>query len=433
MEILNVPSADAYAESMAPHRLLLNSQNEDLQPVADDPARFAYRAGNELLQHPLTLQSAKSISNPFNFFYFEIEVLRPGKWVLMGYSAQGVRTQAIPGKTTLWGFNLGVLVKGDTLSLYLRRTKSFEKRVPNLSRVGLGVSILKATAFLTVDGRIETEVNIQRLIASFPSLTMTPGAEVRVHFTNTLFDPVAHAHAIVAGLRSSQAGAELALFDEDGALLPLVKKKNKINKRKTADMVSEYLKLRGFARTLQLFKQSELFPHSKPRRDKDKKPKTKGGLKSKAFAALREEVIARDNWEFFLAEPLIREDMSDHLRANVVARALAKRYAEAGSEEARLALIDQFARDFAGLKAEEITGTSTTLEGVFCALMCGEEDFGGLLGAEHKHELLETFFEQANPKRCELLNMVRYLDALLQTNAQLNGFEAGHSMDNFRF
>jgi hypothetical protein len=430
MEIFNHPSPTEYQAVLSPYRLLLNSHNDDLQLFPDDPSRFHYRAPDDHLFQPLTLQASKPVGGSFNFFYFEVDILQPGKWVLMCYSTQGMRIQSIPGRTTLWGFPLSVLIRGENIAIYQRRNRVFDKRLPPFTTVGLGVHILNMKLFLTIDGILETEIPIQRLPTCYPSVTLTPGAEIRVQFAHPRFNVLGFSAGVVRGLRKSTSLSQLSLEEEEGSRTP-EKKRNKINKKKTAEVVAEFLKLRGFGKTLEKFKASETFKDAKGKKSKEFKSR-KDGKKPQIFTKLREEVNS-GNWEYFFEEPCLVDELSDYLRANVAVRALLQKYQDASTEANRIALLDAFSVQYADLRDEEILGASTTLGGVLCALMCDDGSFEHLLSTESRQEILETFFEHSNPKKCELLNSLRYLEALLQTNAQLNGFEAGHYLGNFQF
>lgn len=434
MEILNLPTPTEYTLFMASYRLIINNQNEDIQSAPDNHNLFTYNLAEESTQSPITLQASKSISNPHNFFYFEIQIINAGKWFLIGYSNQGVRAQTIPGRTTLWGFSIGLLVKNDLISLFHRKNKIFEKKIGKANVIGIGISILKMCCFVTLDGQLETEVNLQRVSTCFPSLTITPGAEILVKFTDLKFDVLSYAGQLIESLRKSISPIKSVNDDEDSSRFRTEKARSKINKRKTADMVAEYLKLRGFGKTLEKFKQTELSLKLKGKKIKDTKDKKRTTTKkSSVFSKLRGEIIDEENWGFFLKEKQIEEILSDNLRANIALREMLHVYLSVKNENQRIEVLNNFSSDFGKLKAEEILGTEETLEEVLCNLMCEEKTYQELLNLDQKNEILETFFELLNPKKCELMNVVKYLDALLLTNSQLNGFEPGHSLENFRF
>ena len=199
-------------------------------------------------------------------------------------------------------------------------------------------------------------------------------------------------------------------------------------------MIKDYLKLRGYGKTLEKLQQNETGGKTKTKKTRESKvSKKKEGEESEMLARLREEIIFNDNWEYFENEKELRDSMTIQLKINVQFRIMLKKYINAEIEETRISLLNDFTNLSVELREEDVIGAGEKVEEVLTNMLTDEKDYSFLLNLENKNKLLEIFYEQKNPKKCHIINILKYFDALLSTNSQLNGFEKGHSFDNFKF
>lgn len=450
MDLFNQPSQLEYAEQMIAYRFVPHAFCKDIR-ISSNSNRVFYIQSAESSQQPITLQTTTDISNPFNFFYYEAEISSFGKSVTLGFGNSNFSPNKAPGKSKFGNFSIGFSVQEDRCVVNYRKTKVFE-RVEKMGRTfGIGVFSLKPVVFVTMDGQLLTEIKLQRLSESCPTITLTPGADVVFNFENPVFDVRKYVRDLIErfatpvnspfinAIESSGLLGNMNVVEMSSPLKTPERSKASTRSEKRAvgarqerilGAIGEYLEAHGFSKTLKVLEKNQKISKTKIKSLKDLRNARASPIKKVVQAStIREEIIQRDNWRALLNKSFPDIVLSTQMQANITLRAFLKDFYSTIEESKKLVLFKEYGDEFARLKNEEIIGSKTKLDEVVSDLICGDKDYSDLLNADNKNLILGSLVhEREEPIILE--SIMKYLGVLLRQNASINGFEPGFNFDN---
>jgi hypothetical protein len=442
MDIFNHPNKTAYEEQMSPYRFLPHGFCRDIR-ISSTSGRVFYILAPETAQLPITLQTFKDTSNPFNFFYYEVEIANYGKSFVLGFGNANFAAHKAPGKSKFGSFSIGFSIQEERCALFYRKNKIFESSERKGKVFGIGLFALKPSAFITIDGRLVAEVKLPRLAECFPTVTLLPGSDVTFNFTSPLFDVRKYVVESIGNLNQLRQHSIVGMVRTESPLSPKAGEKSKgvpkserkslgVRQERTLTVIGDYLDSLGFSKTMKVLEKNQKIAKIKSKNSKEMR-NSKSSIIRKGLqgSTIREEVMSKGNWNFLLEKGALSSALTPRLRANITLRAFLQAYYSSSDEGQRLSLFKDYGESFSHFKGEEIIGTRSRLEEVIGEIICGDNNFEHLLSADNKNLLLTELLGDSE-KPAPLEGILKYLAVLLRTNSRVNGLEPGFSFDNLK-
>ena len=411
MNIVNLPTTDKH-DLFKDYKFTPNPSLSNIR-FSEDFKRITYLNYNNE-RSLVNLVANKPISNSFNHFYFEVDLV-DDRWINMGFGSEQFPLNKVIGKTTADNSSFGLVFEknreGETfISVFHRRNTLFQREVVIDGTLGIGVNILNRKLFVTNSGHLLIEKSLPSFSDFWPILVLKPGSDIKFRFSDFKFDVKHYLEKMTK-----------PFFDFESQHL----QKN-IN-----SFVKSYLLENGYTETL-----NKIEPYKKFKFNRKKirfltyfpKLKAKSSLTDKEKSLIRTELLKNNNWDFiFKFDKQIAEDKQ--LKANIVMVSFLEKFYKSNASD-RLVLFKDYADRFRELKEEKIYTTEISLGNVIESFILQEkiDNYKWIVENENKRRIIGFMF--LTHKNNTLSFVLKHMTKVMTRTAEHYGFESGINFDN---